>query len=94
MSDPILSIQNLHVRFDTYAGTVHAVNGMSFEMQPGEMFGLVGESGCGKSVTGMAVLRSVPPRAASKTVRYISKGRTSWLKAKMRCDRCAASGSP
>jgi oligopeptide/dipeptide ABC transporter ATP-binding protein len=60
MTDPILSIEDLHVRFDTYAGTVHAVNGMTFAMQPGEMFGLVGESGCGKSVTGLAVLRAVP----------------------------------
>ena len=60
MTNPILSIEDLHVRFDTYAGTVHAVNGMTLAMQPGEMFGLVGESGCGKSVTGLAVLRSVP----------------------------------
>ena len=60
MNNPILSIENLHVRFDTYAGTIHAVNGMTFAVQPGEMFGLVGESGCGKSVTGMAALRAVP----------------------------------
>jgi peptide/nickel transport system ATP-binding protein/oligopeptide transport system ATP-binding protein len=60
MTEPILSIEDLYIRFDTYAGTVKAVNGMTFEMQPGEMFGLVGESGCGKSVTGLAVLRAVP----------------------------------
>lgn len=61
MSDtPILAFENLHVRFETYAGTVHAVNGMSFAVQSGEMFGLVGESGCGKSVTGLAALRAVP----------------------------------
>jgi oligopeptide/dipeptide ABC transporter ATP-binding protein len=56
MSTPILAVENLHVRFDTYAGTVHAVNGMTFEVHPGEMVGLVGESGCGKSVTGLAAI--------------------------------------
>lgn len=60
MTDPILTIEDLHVHFDTYAGKVHAVNGMSFDIQPGEVFGLVGESGCGKSVTGLAILREVP----------------------------------
>ncbi len=60
MAEPILSIEALHVHFDTYAGRVHAVNGMSFDIQPGEVFGLVGESGCGKSVTGLAILREVP----------------------------------
>jgi oligopeptide/dipeptide ABC transporter ATP-binding protein len=58
--EPLLSIDNLHVHFDTYAGVVHAVNGMSFAIRPGEIFGLVGESGCGKSVTGLAILRELP----------------------------------
>jgi peptide/nickel transport system ATP-binding protein len=60
MNDALLSVQDLHVRFRTYAGLVHAVNGMTFQIQKGEIFGLVGESGCGKSVTGFAVLRMVP----------------------------------
>jgi oligopeptide/dipeptide ABC transporter ATP-binding protein len=60
MKGPLLSIQDLHVRFRTYSGIVHAVNGMTFEVRAGEIFGLVGESGCGKSVTGFAVLRMVP----------------------------------
>jgi oligopeptide/dipeptide ABC transporter ATP-binding protein len=59
MSAPILSIEDLHVRFNTYAGTVHAVNGITFDIYPGEMLGLVGESGCGKSVTGLAAMRMV-----------------------------------
>jgi oligopeptide/dipeptide ABC transporter ATP-binding protein len=57
---PLLSIEDLHVRFQTYAGVVRAVNGMAFEVKDGEVFGLVGESGCGKSMTGYAVLRMVP----------------------------------
>jgi oligopeptide/dipeptide ABC transporter ATP-binding protein len=56
----LLSVEDLHVRFRTYAGLVHAVNGMTFSIREGEIFGLVGESGCGKSVTGYAVLRMVP----------------------------------
>lgn len=60
MAAPLLSIDNLHVQFRTYAGVVHAVNGMSFDVRQGEIFGLVGESGCGKSVTGLAILRMVP----------------------------------
>jgi oligopeptide/dipeptide ABC transporter ATP-binding protein len=60
MNESLLAIQDLHVRFKTYSGVVHAVNGMTFGVRAGEIFGLVGESGCGKSVTGYAVLRMVP----------------------------------
>ena len=61
MSDVLLSVQDLHVRFDTYAGRIYAVNGMSFDIHRSRMFGLVGESGCGKSVTGLAIVNLVPP---------------------------------
>ncbi|MDI7276264.1 MAG: ABC transporter ATP-binding protein [Anaerolineae bacterium] len=60
MNEPLLSVEDLHVRFHTYAGQVHAVNGMTFAVERGEFFGLVGESGCGKSVTGLAILRMIP----------------------------------
>jgi len=60
VSETLLSIENLSVRFNTYAGQVHAVNGISFAVRKGEFFGLVGESGCGKSVTGLAIVRMVP----------------------------------
>ena len=60
MNDSLLSVEDLHVQFSTYAGIVRAVNGISFEVREGEIFGLVGESGCGKSVTGYSVLRMVP----------------------------------
>ena len=47
----VLDVQNLHVSFDTYAGEVKAVRGVTFSLSEGEVLAIVGESGCGKSVT-------------------------------------------
>ena len=60
---PILEVEDLRVRFKTQRGLVHAVNGISFDVRPGETLGLVGESGCGKSVTALATM-GILPRAA------------------------------
>lgn len=56
----ILEVHNLKTRFHTQDGTVHAVNGVSFDLKEGEMLGIVGESGCGKSVTVMSLLKLIP----------------------------------
>src|SRR6266700_8389305 len=56
----LLSLRDIHVRFNTAAGVVRAVNGVSLDLAVGETLGLVGESGCGKSTLGKAVLRLVP----------------------------------
>ena len=56
MAETLLAVEDLHVRFRTSRGPVHAVNGVSFSIEPGETLGLVGESGCGKSVTSLALL--------------------------------------
>ena len=56
----VLEVQDLRVHFHTLEGTVKAVNGVSFAMNKGETLGLVGESGCGKSVTALTLLRLIP----------------------------------
>ncbi|HEX5466196.1 MAG TPA: ABC transporter ATP-binding protein [Candidatus Limnocylindrales bacterium] len=59
----LLEVEDLVVRFRTHDGTVHAVNGVSFALEEGETLGLVGESGCGKSVTSLAIMRLLPKPA-------------------------------
>jgi oligopeptide transport system ATP-binding protein len=60
MIDQLLNVQNLETQFKTPEGIVHAVNGVSFTLKEGETLGVVGESGCGKSVTMLSCLRLIP----------------------------------
>jgi oligopeptide/dipeptide ABC transporter ATP-binding protein len=76
---PLLQVVNLQKRFSVGRATVKAVDDVSFEIQPGETFGLVGESGCGKTTTGRAILRLIEPSGGSVTfdgrnVLALSKG--------------------
>jgi len=60
MARPLLEVRDLQTRFFTRAGVVRAVDGVSFELRTGETLGIVGESGCGKSVTALSIMRLVP----------------------------------
>lgn len=60
MPAALLDVQGLETQFKTPEGLVHAVNGVSFTLKEGETLGVVGESGCGKSVTMLSILRLVP----------------------------------
>lgn len=60
-NEKVLEVDNLHVSFQTYAGEVKAVRGVSFELKKGETLAFVGESGCGKTVTAKAVMRLLKP---------------------------------
>ncbi len=63
MAANLLEVHNLQTRFHIPEGTVHAVNGISFNLQEGATLAVVGESGCGKSVTMHSILRliAIPP---------------------------------
>ena len=69
----ILEVHDLATQFDTLDGVVRAVDGVSFDLERGETLGIVGESGCGKSVTALSILRLIPPetgRIAAGSIRF------------------------
>ena len=73
---PVLQVEDLRTWFDTRDGVVKAVEGLSFDLRPGEILGVVGESGCGKSITSLSIMQLVPTppgRYASGAIRF--KGR-------------------
>jgi peptide/nickel transport system ATP-binding protein len=61
---PLLQVEDLHVWFDVAAGELHAVQGVGFDLRPGERMGLVGESGCGKTTTILALMGLLPASAS------------------------------
>src|ERR687894_1140216 len=73
---PLLEVDDLHVEFRTRSGTVHAVNGISYTLAAGETLAILGESGCGKSVSAqtiMGILETPPGFVTGGEIRY--KGR-------------------
>jgi peptide/nickel transport system ATP-binding protein len=72
MTTPVLSVKNLRVEFPTRRGTLVALDDVSFDIAPGEILGVVGESGAGKSLTGSAIIGLLEPpgRVAAGEIRY------------------------
>jgi peptide/nickel transport system ATP-binding protein len=74
MSQPLLSIQGLKTQFNQQPDTLRAVDGISFDIAEGETFALVGESGCGKSVSALSVLRLLPSNAQITAGKVLYRG--------------------
>src|SRR5215216_4468935 len=75
LASPLLSVRDLHVNFALDEGLVRAVDGVSFDVMPGRVTGIVGESGCGKSVTMRAVLQLIdaPGQIESGEILFASR---------------------
>ena len=71
-ADPILSVRDLRVEIPTPRGVVKAVDGVDLEIPRGGAFGLVGESGCGKSLTALSIMRLLP-KGGARTIRGAAK---------------------
>jgi len=82
--EPLLSIKDLRVTFRTRTESVRAVDGVSFDVYPGETLGVVGESGSGKSVTMLSVLRLIPPSSRVETSGQVLFGGQDLLQASKR----------
>jgi len=85
MSEHLLSVKDLHTSFTTDNGEVHAVNGVSFNLDPGKVLGIVGESGSGKSVTAYSIMQILADngRITGGSVEYKGEDITHWNKKQM-----------
>ena len=86
MTDPLLSIKNLTVVFKTRLGEVPVIDDVSFSIAPGEIMGIVGESGCGKTMTALAAMRLIPDQGiiTSGTIRLSGEDLVLASEARMR----------
>ena len=73
--DELLKVEDLHTYFYTYEGVVKAVDGVSFDIRKGEVFGLVGETGCGKSVTALSIIGLIDEPGRIEKGKIIFKGK-------------------
>ena len=86
-SPPLLQVESLRTEFRSGGSTVAAVDGVSFTLAPGETLGIVGESGCGKSVTSLSIMRLVAGRITSGAVRLEGRNLLDLPEAEMRAVR-------
>src|SRR5438552_14748333 len=83
---PLLQVANLRTHFNTRAGAVKSVDGVSFHIAEGELLGLVGESGCGKSITALSVMRLISPpgKIAGGSIKFKGEEMTTATSDRMR----------
>ena len=86
MNKPLISVQNLHTSFFTDSGEVCAVNGVSFDLDHGEILGIVGESGSGKSVTAYSIMQILAStgKIVDGSIYYKGEDITKWKEKQMR----------
>ena len=89
MSEVLLSVQDLHTAFKTDAGEVQAVNGVSYDLEAGQILGIVGESGSGKSVSAYSIMQILAENGNIKSGRILYKGQdiTQWNEDQMKSFR-------
>src|SRR5699024_2286051 len=90
MAEQILDVKDLHVTFSTFGGTVKAVRGVNLQLNKGETVAIVGESGCGKSVTANAIMRLIPNppgKISNGTIRFKDQDITTLSEKEMRAIR-------
>ena len=93
-SGVLLEVENLQTEFHLRSANVKAVDGVSFSVAEGECVGLVGESGCGKSTTGLSIMKLLPTRRPRRrAARSSCSAGTSCRSPRARCARCAATTS-
>ena len=90
----LLDIKDLKTWLDSSGGTVRAIDGISLAVARGETFAIVGESGCGKSMTALSVLRLLPEAGQIEPVRCCSAAKICCACRRRRCAGCAAGASP
>ncbi|MGI9424158.1 MAG: ATP-binding cassette domain-containing protein, partial [Hyphomicrobiaceae bacterium] len=86
-AQPLLEVDDLRTYFFNEDGVTRAVDGVSFDISAGETLGIVGESGCGKSVTALSILRLIPPRigrTVGGTIRFDGQDLRGLSEAEMR----------
>jgi ABC-type dipeptide/oligopeptide/nickel transport system ATPase component len=89
----VLEVRDLVTTFDTDAGCLTAVDGVSFPVHRGRTLGIVGESGCGKSVTALSIMRLLPNRWGASQRPILFDGRDLANCPPRRCARSAAAAS-
>lgn len=93
MNNSLLQVKNLVVEFPGRHGTLRALDGISFDIAPGEILGVVGESGAGKSLTGASIIGLLEPPGASSVEKFCWKASASITCRLIKCGPSAGARS-